>query len=153
MREIKFRGKRINDKEWVFGAYFSDDKRHYIVTRINDIQHAVYGYRSNDVELYVVDPATVGQYTDLPDCNGVNIAEGDILRIYDDLCGDKPEPTDYIDTEVYWNEVGQCLAAEWDFGDYDETAIGWAYGYWKAIGCRVEIIGNRYEKGGKADAD
>ena len=151
MREIKFRGKRADTGEWVEGfvsVHTICGEKTYLATVINVKPQKIY-----DVESYEVDPATVGQYTDLPDCNGVNIAEGDILRIYDDLCGDKPEPTDYIDTEVYWNEVGQCLAAEWDFGDYDETAIGWAYEYWKAIGCRVEIIGNRYEKGGPTDAD
>lgn len=77
-REILFRGKRIDNGEWVEGQYITDEK---------DSVHAYVGYLfgvSNgvvhDTDIVEVIPHTVCRYIGLTDRNGRKIFEGDIVR-------------------------------------------------------------------------
>lgn len=80
MREILFRGKRVDNGEWAEGALiFADDIFAYICPDMTDVSYGDNGNRMRIGCWYQVDPSTVGQYTGLT-ANGKRIFEGDIFE-------------------------------------------------------------------------
>lgn len=68
-REILFRGKRKDNKGWVYGDLNQND----VHNRISILEHGCI--------IHAVDPETIGQFTGLLDKEGNKIFEGDICTV------------------------------------------------------------------------
>lgn len=118
-REILFRGKRLNNGEWVYGSYWYSH-------RSNTYQHFVF----DDGNVWVgVEPDTVGQFTGLTDKNGVKIFDGDVIE-YTDGCNDWLGAVKYASDDAQF--VARFIGG--DVESFDNLYIG-----------DCEVIGNIYD--------
>lgn len=127
-REIKFRGKRIDSKEWVYGVPVKSNYGISIVSTIYHVDCAEY-----NVDEFSVIPETIGQFTGLLDKNGKEIYEGDLLD-----CDPSPQlPENPI--KVGWSNK---------YASFVLNKSGWAYSHYfgEALNPEdCEIIGNIHD--------
>mgnify|MGYP005970822713 FL=1 len=118
-RETLFRGKQLNNGEWVYGSYWYSH-------RSNTYQHFVF----DDGNVWVgVEPDTVGQFTGLTDKNGVKIFDGDVIE-YTDGCNDWLGAVKYASDDAQF--VARFIGG--DVESFDNLYIG-----------DCEVIGNIYD--------
>lgn len=139
MREILFRGKRIDNGEWVEGYFVKFERR--------EIPEIYTGWNCYTLtpECYGIEPSTVGQYTGLTDKNGNKIFEGDIIKIVPDY----DYSDDYTISKVYsYNGV---ICADYHGDDFDSTALGFLEDY--LPDGDFEVIGNIHNNPELLEAD
>lgn len=121
MRQIIFRGKRIDNGEWVYGWYaplVCNDKT--VIPNIKD-------YNGSD---WKVLPETVGQFTGMYDKSNNKIFGGDIVKCLSLEYG-------YVNKEVYYSEckgkfVLHSCGTDYEFDEY----------------INVEVVGDIYDDKG-----
>ena len=141
MREILFRGKRMDNGEWGEGFLARTTLGSTII--VNEVEEyscgCCIGIGSANFE---VDPSTVGQYTGLKDKHGNRIFEGDILhisRIADGLGGYYNPPLDYhVNVVVKWDLCAWMWETLCDDKRYISFPDAWCH-------YECEVIGNIHD--------
>jgi uncharacterized phage protein (TIGR01671 family) len=139
MREIKFRGKRVDNGEWEYGDLLTSDEKTYIVNDCETICPDGEGTDLYALEWCEVEPETVGQYTGLTDKNGVEIYEGDVLSI---SCYSYEEPEEDYEGVVLIGCFGNGLLITNDDGTTKYLYLNELVGSYTTI---YEVIGNIHQ--------
>lgn len=138
MREILFRGKRVDNGEWIEGFLFDDgfvESHRFFVGGIviEDYKGTAcdkYSITGSDYEEVI--PRTVGQYIGKLDEYAVTIFEGDIIELEND--GENY----YI---VSWDDD----AAQYVL-DGEEESLAFDY-----VSCAIMVVGNIFDNPDMAD--
>lgn len=127
MRQIKFRGKRIDNGELVYGfVWASSVARTHIMSDTTG---------NGDWIHYEVDPKTVGQFTGRNDCEGNRMCEGDLVECFAAPSGSKRQ---------MYKMIGKVIK-----GDFGFNIVVWHKNEWWAYAKmdwrKTKIIGNIYD--------
>lgn len=149
MREIKFRGKNLNTKEWVYGDLLQWNDGETAIGVHGQFIDDGYHFNEDYDKTPYVDETTVGQFTGLKDKSRKEIYEGDIISVN----GKYPKLIRYIDE---W--ASYCLANLTDL-DCDLKTSYWQQVspcWWTDYKREIKVIGNVYDnpellKGGNDD--
>ncbi|MBQ8435330.1 MAG: hypothetical protein IJX24_04915 [Oscillospiraceae bacterium] len=130
MREILFRGKRVDNGDWVEGWFCGGTCIHPFAKTVKSSQII-----DKDLFWHEVIPETVGQYTGLTDKNGKKIFEGDYI-----VCSQSIE-SNHIDKYI---EMGYVEMKHGAFGlhrkqGYYRPFKDWLEDY------EYEVIGNIHD--------
>lgn len=146
-RKISFRGYNLKNKQWLYGYYFVNRGKHYIVQDETVSPFA-------EAEDFEVDAESVGQYAGT--IKGVELYEGDHIEYK------HTSITDYCETSittrhrlVFNQKFGQVLlqciddrytsCGDYGYLKFEDEEIKYQYGILKYKE-EYKVIGNEYEK-------
>ena len=130
-RTIKFRGKRLDNGEWVYGSLAETHGKLFIGIS-TDPDNPVFM-----MDWHEVDSNTVGQFTGLLDKNGKEIYEGDISTVK----GQYPRV-------VLWDKMMWALMLTENYHDADFWVMNLQHpgpDWWEDFSDELEIIGNIHD--------
>lgn len=125
-REIIFRGKRVDNGEWVYGDLIYKIE-HHIKSEIPSMH---YDDKKEQFGQFVdVIPKSVGQYTGLKDRNGIRIFEGDWIQV----CAG------YV-SKIIWSNTDACFISKYSHPEDPEYLLLCDINVGKC-----EVVGNIHE--------
>lgn len=127
MRQIEFRGKRLDNGEWVYGYYVENKLGNHFIYEVERNGEFVWN-------IYEVDPSTIGQFTGLVDKNGKRIYEGDFIK------GKEWE------RGISHRHIG---IVEYIGSSFRSVGINKYLGFHGSVDGSYEVIGNIHDKEGK----
>lgn len=131
MREILYRGKRIDNDEWVFGYYcpcvFGNFPAEPAIIDADELKNGKW-------VPVKVNPETIGQYIGLKDTNVKKIFDGDIVQWEDENFNNYTSVVEWCGEK--WNYPAFDLAKH----DYECNGLQYVH-----EDCIIEVIGTIYD--------
>ena len=132
MREILFRGKRVDNGEWTEGYLFKQWNRTFLL----------WGMTGDIPNMTEVISKTTGQFTGLTDKNGKKIFEGDIIRAITLDTGSEEIAVVCFGNFIDENNGDEYIGFYIEFDGIKTTATQLAMEEAKN---RIEVIGNIFD--------
>ena len=121
-REILFRGKRVDNGEWVEGGFFENSEEEGLVTYI-------FAHIGGAIPAF---PESVGQFSGFYGKNGVKIFDGDIIKY---VVRKRTKDHTYITKVIHKN----------GFVPLENQSIFMNMAFLSLVVLQIEVIGNIYE--------